>query len=74
MDPAFHFDEPLGKIVGHRLRTPSALRPESSNQRQSEEWRKALGGILIPKGVYRFPTHEAADEWLWKMITRPRKI
>jgi hypothetical protein len=25
----------------------------------------------MPKGVYRFKTHEEADEWLWRMICRP---
>jgi hypothetical protein len=73
MDPGINFDEPLGKIVGRRLQAPSALMLETSNQRHSQAWRKALGGIRIPKGVYRFRTHEEADEWLWKMITRPDK-
>jgi hypothetical protein len=35
-------------------------------------WRQALGEVHIPKGVFRFHTHEEADEWLWKMITLPR--
>jgi hypothetical protein len=71
MDPGINFDEPLGKIVGRRHQAPSALLLETSNQRHSQAWRKALGGIRIPKGVYRFHSHEEADEWLWKMITRP---
>ena len=36
-------------------------------------WAQALGGIPIPKGVYRFRTHEEADKWLWQMLTRPRR-
>jgi hypothetical protein len=73
MDSGINFDEPLGKIVGRRLKDPSALLEQTSNRQQSRAWRQALGGVFIPKGVYRFHTHEAADEWLWKMITRPKK-
>ncbi len=73
MDPGINFDEPLGKVVGRRTKASPALSAETSNQQQSRAWRNALGGVFIPKGVYRFRTHEEADEWLWKMITRPRK-
>ena len=58
MDSGINFDEALGKIVGRRRQAPSALRLETSNQQHSLAWRKALGGIRIPKGVYRFRTHE----------------
>jgi hypothetical protein len=26
--------------------------------------------LLVPKGVYRFKSHEEADEWLMKMLSR----
>ncbi len=43
----------------------------SSSKAGAKEWQKALGhGVRIPKGVFRFNSHEEADEWLWKMITR----
>jgi hypothetical protein len=73
MNPNANSDEPLGKIVGRRRKEAAALSLETSNRRQSQAWRAAFGGIPIAKGVYRFHTHEEADEWLWKMITRPRK-
>ena len=31
----------------------------------------ATGGVRVPRGVHRFKTHEEADQWLWRMITRP---
>jgi hypothetical protein len=31
---------------------------------------KSLG---IPKGVYRFKTHEEADEWMARMLSRSQK-
>jgi hypothetical protein len=60
------------RVVGRRVKTPGT---DSSAQRTVEDarqWRHALGGLHVPRGVFRFATHEAADEWLWKMITRPR--
>ena len=27
---------------------------------------------FIPRGVYRFKTHEEAQQWSMKMLTRPR--
>jgi hypothetical protein len=28
------------------------------------QWRRAFGGIRIPRGVYKFHSHEEADAWL----------
>lgn len=36
------------------------------------EWRIAFPTPFVPKGVYRFSSHEEADEWLWEMLTRKR--
>jgi hypothetical protein len=73
MNLGINFDEPVDKIVGRRRKVPSGLSTATSNQAQSEEWRRALGCVGIPKGVYRLHTHAEADEWLWKMITRPKR-
>lgn len=35
-----------------------------------ESWRRAFKTPFIPKGVYRFKTHEEADAWTLKMLTR----
>jgi hypothetical protein len=32
--------------------------------------RMASGEIRVPRGVYRFKTHEEADEWLDNVIAR----
>ena len=31
------------------------------------------GQCLAPVGVYRFRSHEEADEWLMKMLSRPKR-
>ncbi len=61
------------KTVGNRTVAPDGLSVRNSSKEDSIAWRKALGGVGIPKGVYRFKTHEEADAWLWKMITRRPK-
>lgn len=67
-----NLDEKIGKWVGsRRAPDPLVLRPgEVANARA---WHRAMNGSGIPKGLYRFKTHEEADQWLWKMITRRKK-
>jgi hypothetical protein len=65
-------DEQFGKVVGNRLRAPDPLSVRDSRKADAIAWRRALGGVRVPRGVYRFHSHEEADDWLWRMITRPR--
>jgi hypothetical protein len=69
--PPVNVEEKIDRVVGKRRKTPDALCTQTSSKADSIAWRKALGGIHVPRGVYRFKTHEEADEWLWRMITRP---
>jgi len=34
----------------------------------ANEWRRALGGVRIPRGVFKFHSHEEADAWLMKHL------
>ena len=62
------------RVVGHRRIPADGLRMSAAGRSKSARaWAQALGGIPIPRGVYRFRTHEEADEWLWQMLTRPRR-
>ena len=68
-----NLDEKIGRWVGRRhAPDPLALRP--GKVEDARAWHRAMGGSGIPKGLYRFNTHEEADQWLWKMITRRKKI
>jgi len=60
-----------GKIVGNR-RVPRTMDPAHDTKEGARAWRRALPTPFVPKGVYRFTSHEEADEWLWKMLTRKR--
>lgn len=42
----------------------------TSNKSPALTSEKAKGGLRIPRGVYRFKTHEEADEWMAQMLAR----
>ena len=69
--PFINVEEKIDRFVGRRTGTPNALSTATSNKAESIAWRKAFGGIRVPRGVHRFKTHEEADQWLWRMIARP---
>ena len=71
--PAFiNLEEKIDRVVGRRTRVQDPLSLRSSRKADAVAWRKAFGGIRVPRGVHRFHTHQEADDWLWRMIARPR--
>jgi hypothetical protein len=70
--PFVNVEERIDRVVGRRTRTPDALSTASSRRSDAIAWRRALGGIPVPRGVHRFRTHQEADDWLWRMIARPK--
>ena len=69
--PFINVEEKIDRFVSKRTGTPDALSTATSNKAESIAWRKAFGGIRVPRGVHRFKTHEEAEQWLWRMIARP---
>ncbi|GEM_PF-420059 len=69
--PVVSLDEDIRRVVGRRTKTPDGLSLAASNEASAALWRKTFGGVRVPKGVYRFSTHQEADEWLWRKISRP---
>ena len=63
-------EEKIDRIVGYRTKRPDGLSLATSTKAAALAWQKALGGVRVPRGVYRFKSHEEADQWLWRMITR----
>lgn len=68
--PFINVEEKIDRFVGRRIKTPEALSVKTSNKAAAEGWRKAFGGLRVRPGVYRFKTHEEADEWLLRMLAR----
>ncbi|HYG23512.1 MAG TPA: hypothetical protein VEH04_12070 [Verrucomicrobiae bacterium] len=69
-EPFINVEENIDRFVGRRTQRADALDTRFSKKADAIAWRKALGGVNIPRGVHRFETHEEANEWLWRMIAR----
>ena len=69
---SINVEEKIDRFVGRRAKTPDGLPTATSNRADAIAWRKAPGGVRAPRGVHRFKTHEEADQWLLRMITRPK--
>jgi hypothetical protein len=67
------FGEEPAKLVGRRKPVSGTLGGVAGGRARAEDWRRAFGGIGVPKGVYRFKSHKEADEWMWKMIVRRKR-
>lgn len=72
MERVVNIQEQIGKVVGRRIprKNPLALVPGEIEDVKA--WRAAFPTPFVPRGVYRFHSHEEADEWLWKMLTRKK--
>lgn len=65
-------EEPVGRTVGRRTGVADALVVRPGEKADAEAWRRVFGGLRGRRGVYRFRSHDEADEWLWQAMTRPR--
>ncbi len=72
VDPIVNLEETIGKTVGRTVRTRDFVKAATELQKTSADFQKAFQNPFLPKGVYRFRTHEEADAWVWKMITRKK--
>jgi hypothetical protein len=61
-------EEFIGKTVGRRGRPLDPLSQVSALQRSLA----GLCPLRIPRGVYRFSSHQEADQWLMDHLTRKR--
>ena len=66
-----NLSDPVGKTVGRRKFRGPSWNTVTGSKAEARRWRQVFPTPFIPKGVWRFRTHEEADEWMWKMITRP---
>ena len=68
--PFINVEEKIDKIVGRRTQTPDPLKSGMQLQALAVELHRSLKHRWAPKGVYRFKTHEEADEWINRMLAR----
>ena len=68
--PFINVEEKIDRFVGRRTGTPDSMEAGMQLQETAGELHKSLKHRWFPKGVYRFKTHEEADEWMTKMLAR----
>ena len=68
--PFINVEEEIDKVVGRRTRTPDGFQAGMQLQALAVELHRSLRHRWAPKGVYRFKTHEEADEWMNRMLAR----
>ena len=70
MKPIINLEEEIGKVVGKRTAPADAFRTGMELQALAVELHRSFKHRWAPKGVYRFKTHEEADEWMWRMLAQ----
>ena len=68
MHPVVNIEDPVGKVVGKR-----ANLSERNYIDYALAMQKSLRGFSqprFPRGVFRFKSHEEADQWLMDHLTR----
>ena len=68
--PIINVEEHVDRVVGRRTGIRDALSVTEGGRADAVAWQRAFGGLRVSRGVYRFHTHEEADEWLWKLMAR----
>ncbi len=67
-----NMEEKIGKTVGRRRPPVDPFKAADGIQHFINEQFNAMGHRLTPRGVFRFNSHEEADQWMRNSI-RPKK-
>jgi hypothetical protein len=68
--PFINTEERIDRFLGRRTKTPDAFKTGMGLQATAVQLHKTFGHRWCRKGVYRFKTHEEADQWMTKMLAR----
>ena len=71
--PVINVEEFIGKTVGRRRVPKDPFAYGMKLQKTGARLAKTFGVRGIPRGVYRFHSHEEADAWLMNHWTRKMK-
>jgi len=66
-----NLEENIGKTVGRRS-APNPLSLRVGEVEDARHWQRAFGGVRVPRGAYKFRTHEDANAWMMKHLTKSR--
>jgi hypothetical protein len=71
MKPSYvNAEERIDRFVGRRRAMADSLRAGMELQKTAAQLHKSFKHRWRPKGVYRFKTHEEANEWMTKMLAQ----
>ncbi|MEO6741328.1 MAG: hypothetical protein ABIP20_13840 [Chthoniobacteraceae bacterium] len=70
MKPAINYEEKIGKTVGRRTAPKDMFAYGMALQKNGAALAKGLRLRGVPKGVFRFRSHEEADAWLMKHLVQ----
>lgn len=68
--PLINVEEKIDRFVGRRTGTPDSLRAGMQLQETAAQLHKTFKHRWMPKGVFRFKTHEEADAWMTRMLAQ----
>jgi hypothetical protein len=68
--PVLNLEEQIGKTVGRRATVRDAFEYGMRLQKTGGELAQTFGHPGIPKGVFKFRSHEEADAWMMKHLTQ----
>jgi hypothetical protein len=68
--PLINVEEKIDRFVGRRTGPPDSLTTGMQLQVLGAALHQTFKHRWMPKGVYRFKTHEEADAWMTKMLAR----
>jgi hypothetical protein len=69
MNPVVNLEEKIGKTVGRRI-VKDAFQYGMGLQKTGAQLARTFGHARIPKGAFKFRSHQEADAWLMKYQTR----
>lgn len=73
MKSSINMEETPDKVVGRRRAPADRFKYAMGLQKLAGDLQRTFGNHFVPKGVFRFQTHEEADEWMIRMLARGRK-
>ena len=73
MKAMVNLQENPAKTVGRRPPPSDAFAAAMVLQHTLNELSASFGHRFVPKGVYRFRSHEEADAWMWKQLAQCQK-
>ena len=69
MNAIINLEEKIGKTVGRRV-IKDSFKYGMALQKMGAELGRTFGHTRMPKGAFKFHSHEEADAWLMKYLTR----